>query len=323
MIRGIGASVPEGVLTNADISSRCDTNDEWIRTRTGIRERRVVGPGESTLSMALEASRRALADARLEAADIDLIVVATCTPAVQFPATACFLQHQLGCRQVPAFDITAACSGFVYAMVTAAQLMQNTPYRHVLVVGADAMSSVSDLDDRSVCILLGDGAGAVVLTRADNEASGVYHHCLGADGGGAELIWVPAGGSQRPATAETVAERLHYMKMSGREVFKFAVTKLRDIVQETLEAAGLGIDDIALIVPHQSNQRIMDSVGSKLGVPPDKIASNIDRFGNTSAASIPIAVAEAWQAGRIARGDWVLLAAVGSGLTWGTLLVRL
>jgi 3-oxoacyl-[acyl-carrier-protein] synthase III len=323
MVRGVGASVPDAIRTNAELSERCDTSDEWITTRTGIRERRIVGAGESTLTMAVAAGRAALADAKLGPDDIDLIIVATCTPAVQFPATACFVQHELGCRHIPAFDLTAACSGFVYGMVTGAQLMQGSAYRNVLVIGADAMSTVSDLEDRSICILLGDGAGAAVLGVADNDVSGFYHHHLGSDGSGAEMIWVPAGGSLMPATAQTVAERLHYMKMSGREVFKFAVTKMREIIGDALTAGGLGIDDVALVIPHQSNQRIIESLGGKLGLPTEKIALNIDRYGNTSAASIPIAMTEAWQAGRIKRGDWVILAGVGAGLTWGSLLMRL
>jgi 3-oxoacyl-[acyl-carrier-protein] synthase-3 len=271
----------------------------------------------------VQAGRAALDDAGLEAKDIDLIVVATCTPAVQLPATACFVQHELGCGTIPAFDLAAACSGFVYGVVNAAYMMQSRRYRNVLVIGSDAMSTVSDLTDRSVCILLGDGAGAVVLTEADNETSGLYHHALGSDGSGAELIWVPAGGSRQPATHETVDERLHYMKMRGREVFKFAVVKMRQIIEESLAAEGLGIDDVALIIPHQSNQRIIESLGAKLRFPADKFAVNIERFGNTSAASIPIALEEAWRAGRIGRGDWVILAAVGAGLTWGSLLMRL
>jgi len=309
MFRGIGTSVPDAVRSNADLSETCDTTDEWIRSRTGISERRIVGPGENTLTMAVKAARAALDDAKLEPKDIDLIIVATCTPAVQLPATSCFVQHELGCRQIPAFDLAAACSGF--------------QYRNVLVIGADAMSTVTDLTDRGVCILLGDGAGAVVMSASDNDDSGVYNHTIGSDGSGAEMIWVPGGGSMTPASHDTVEGRLHYMKMRGREVFKFAVIKMREVIESSVEAAGLNMDDIALIIPHQSNQRIIESVASRLKVPAEKFAVNIDRFGNTSGASIPIALEEAWRDGRVKRGDWVILAAVGAGLTWGSLLMRL
>jgi 3-oxoacyl-[acyl-carrier-protein] synthase-3 len=323
MFRGIGTSVPDAVRTNADLSETCDTTDEWIRSRTGISERRIVGPGENTLTMAVKSARAALDDAKLEPNDIDLIIVATCTPAVQLPATSCFVQHELGCRQIPAFDLAAACSGFVYGVVTASHLMQSKQYRNVLVIGADAMSTVTDLTDRGVCILLGDGAGAVVMSASDNDDSGVYNHNIGSDGSGAEMIWVPGGGSMTPASHDTVEGRLHYMKMRGREVFKFAVIKMREVIESSVEQAGLSMDDIALIVPHQSNQRIIEAVGSRLKVSADKFAVNIDRFGNTSGASIPIALEEAWRDGRVKRGDWVILAAVGAGLTWGSLLMRL
>jgi 3-oxoacyl-[acyl-carrier-protein] synthase-3 len=323
MIRGMGTSVPAAIETNADLAKVCDTSDEWIQTRTGIRERRLVGPGENTLTLATAAGRAALQNAEVSADEIDLIIVATCTPAVQLPATACFVQHELGCRTVPAFDLAAACSGFVYGIVTASHLMQSQRYRHVLVIGADAMSTVRDVQDRGVCILLGDGAGAAVLSAADNDKSGLYHHAMGADGGGAKLIWVPAGGSMQPATHESIDERGHYMKMNGREVYKFAVTKMRELIEESIEAGGIATDDVALIIPHQSNERIIRSVGKRLGLPDEKMATNIDRFGNTSAGSIPIAMEEAWRAGRIKRGDWVILAGVGAGLTWGSILMRL
>lgn len=323
MIRGMGSALPARVMTNADFEKTLDTSDEWIRTRSGIRERRIAGDGENTLTLAVQSSRAALADAGLTPADLDLIVVATCTPCVPVPATACFLQDELGCRHIPAFDLAAACSGFVYGLVTGACLMASGNYRHVLVVGSETMSRLTDFEDRTTCVLLGDGAGAVVMGPADNEVSGLYDQHLGADGSGARLIWVPAGGSQEPADTRTVNERLHYLKMRGREVYKFAVTKMQEVIQGAVERAGLTAADVALFIPHQSNLRIIESAADKLGIPMERMAVNIDRYGNTSAASIPLALEEAWRAGRLKRGDWVLLAGFGGGLTWGTALLRL
>ncbi len=323
MIRGMGSALPSRVVTNADFEKTLDTSDEWIRTRSGIRERRFVGPGENTLTLAVAASKNALADAGLAGKDVDLVVVATCTPAYPVPATACFLQHELGCGTAPAFDIAAACSGFVYGLVTASCMMHSGGYRNVLVVGAETMSSITDFEDRGTCVLLGDGAGAALLSAADNPVSGLYDHYLGADGGGAKLIWIAAGGSAEPATTRTVNERLHYMKMKGRDVYKFAVTKMQEVLAGAVERAGISMEQVKLVIPHQSNLRIIESAAEKLGLPPEKVAVNIDRYGNTSAASIPLAMEEAWKAGRIVRGDWVLLAGFGGGLTWGTALLRL
>lgn len=310
-------------MTNDDFARILDTSDEWIRTRTGIRERRVASNGENTMTLALDASRRALEEAGLGPGDLDMIVVATCTPAYPLPATGCFLQHELGCGHIPAFDLSAACAGFVYAFVTAAQMYASGRYEKVLVVGAETMTRIADFEDRTTCVLLGDGAGAAVIGPAENSVSGLYDFCLGADGSGARMIWVPAGGTAAPTSAETVADRMHYMKMRGREVYKFAVTKMQEVIAGTIEHAGLTIDDIAYIVPHQSNLRILESAGEKLGIPPEKIAVNIDRFGNTSAASIPMALDEARRIGRVRTGDWVLIAGFGAGLTWGSALIRL
>jgi 3-oxoacyl-[acyl-carrier-protein] synthase III len=323
MIRGMGSALPARVVTNADFEKQLDTSDEWIRTRSGIRERRFVSPGENTLTLATQAGRAALASAGIAATDLDLIVVATCTPAYLLPATACFLQAELGCRHIPAFDLSAACSGFVYGLVTAASLMHAGGYRNVLVVGAETMSSITDFEDRGTCVLLGDGAGATVISPADNEVSGMYDQELGADGTGSKLIWIAAGGSAEPASPKSVNERLHFMKMKGREVYKFAVTKMQEVLASALERAGLSIEDLKLVIPHQSNLRIIESAAAKLGLPEDKVAVNIDRYGNTSAASIPLALEEAWRTGRVTPGDWVLLAGFGGGLTWGTALLRL
>lgn len=322
-IRGTGSAWPDRIMTNADFEKTLETSDEWIRTRTGIRERRICAPGENTLTLSKLAAERALADAGMKAADLDMIVLATCTPVVPVPSTACFLQTELGCGHIPAFDVAAACSGFVYAMVTASQFMATGKYRAILVLGAECMSSITDFEDRGTCILLGDGAGAAILTPADNDSSGLYDFCLGADGSGAQMIWVPAGGSQEPASPRTVNERLHYLKMRGREVYKFAVTKMQEVISDALARTGLSAGDLAMVIPHQSNLRIIESAAEKLGIGPEKVAVNIDRFGNTSAASIPLALDEARRDGRLQSGNWIILAGFGAGLTWGSALIRL
>lgn len=322
-IRGTGSAWPDRVMTNADFEKIIDTSDEWIRTRSGIRERRICGKGEDTLTLARAAAERTLQNAGLNPADLDMIVVATSTPVVPLPSTACFLQHELGCRQIPAFDISAACSGFIYAMATGVGFLASGQYHNILVVGAETMSAITDFQDRGTCILLGDAASAAIISPADNDTAGVYDICLGADGGGAQMIWVPAGGSREPASQKTLNERLHFLKMRGREVYKFAVTKFQEVLTSALDRAGLSAADLALVIPHQSNLRIIESAAEKLGLPPEKVAVNIDRFGNTSAASIPLALDEARRAGRIKAGDWVLLAGFGAGLTWGSILIRL
>lgn len=321
-IRGLGSAQPARVMTNADFEKTLDTSDEWIRTRTGVRERRIAGDGEDTLTMAVAASRQALDDAGLAPEDLDLVIVATCTPAFPIPATACFLQNELGCRHIGAFDLHAACSGFVYALVAAAHLTTSGQYRNALVVGSEKMSAVTDFDDRGTCILMGDGAGAAIIGPASNGTSGLYEHSLGADGSGARMIWVPAGGSREPASKKTIDERLHYLKMRGREVYKFAVAKMQEVITDTITRAGISFDDLALVIPHQSNLRIIESAAKKLGIGLDKVAVNIDRYGNTSSASIPMAMDEAYRAGRIRPGDWVLLAGFGAGLTWASALLR-
>ncbi|MHC4441114.1 MAG: beta-ketoacyl-ACP synthase III [Planctomycetota bacterium] len=323
MIRGTGSYLPERVMTNADFAKFLDTSDEWIHTRTGIRERRIAGDDEDSLTMAKEASIRALDSAGVSASEIDLIVVATSTPYVPLPATACYLQRELGCGHTAAFDVSAACSGFVYALVNGSYLMTSGRYGHALIVGSEKMSTVTDFTDRTVCVLLGDAAGAVVLSPADNGVSGLYDHILGADGSGAGMLHIPGGGTKTPASIESVKERLHYLKMNGREVYKFAVVKMQEVIVETLDRVGIQLDDLALIIPHQSNQRMIESAGRKLGIPMSKIALNIDRYGNTSAASIPVALDEAYRGGRIKAGDWVLLAGFGAGYTWASALIRL
>lgn len=320
-IRGMGCAVPRRVMTNADFEKIVDTSDEWIRSRSGIRQRHIAEADENTLTLARDASRLALERAGIAAGELDLIVVATSTPYVPLPATGCFLQHELGCGTTPAFDLSAACSGFVYALVAAAHMLGPT-YRKILVVGAETMSRVTDFQDRGTCILLGDGAGAVVISAADNDVSGMYAHSLFADGSGGSMIWIPGGGSMEPASEKTLSERLHYLKMKGREVYRFAVTRMQEVIVNTLAEAGIQPQDLALIVPHQSNARIIESAVEKLGLPPEKVIMNIDRYGNTSAASIPLALEEGWRSGRIKSGDWILLAGFGAGLTWGSALIK-
>lgn len=322
-IAGTGMSVPEPVLTNDDFAQRLDTSDEWIVQRTGIRERRVLPPGRGTLSLAVESSRAALANAGLSAADLDLIINATITPEHPLPSTSCELQAALGCRAIPAMDLAAACSGFLYGFVVGAQQVTLGMARNVLVLGTDCMSRMADMEDRSTCVLFGDGSGAVVLRPSSDASRSVQAARLGADGGGAGLIWVPAGGALEPASARTVNERLHYMRMRGREVYKFAITQMHDLVQQTLRDAGMALDDLALMVPHQSNLRIIESACERLGYPLARVLINIDRYGNTSAASVPMALHEAVATGRARRGDSVLLVAFGAGLTWGSVLLHL
>ena len=320
-IRGMGSAVPERVMTNADFEKILDTSDEWIKTRTGISERRIAAPGQNTLTLATDAARKALASAGMQATELDMVIVATSTPVVPLPATACFLQHELGCGTTPGFDISAACSGFLYALVAGAHMLGER-YRNVLVVGAETMSAITDFEDRGTCILLGDGAGAAILSAENDGVSGLYEHFLHADGSGAPMIWVPAGGSREPTIIKTVNERLHYLKMRGRDVYKFAVTRMQEILHNTVASAGLTFEDIKMVIPHQSNARIIESAVEKLGLPPEKVAINIDRFGNTSAASVPLAMEECLRAGKFGKGDWVLLAGFGAGLTWGSALIR-
>jgi 3-oxoacyl-[acyl-carrier-protein] synthase-3 len=322
-IAGTGAYVPSQVLTNEDFTKRLDTSDEWIVQRTGIRERRIGGPNESTLTLSVGASRQALANAGLRPDQIDLIVHATITPEHQLPATACELQAELGCGWIPAFDIVAACSGFVYALVDAAHYLASGMARNALVVGSEALSRITDMEDRGTAVLFGDGAGAAVLRPSADPERGIIAAKLGADGGRAKAVWVPGGGSAEPASIRTVNERLHYMKMRGREIYKFAVTMMHSLVQETLDDAGIALDEVALVIPHQSNLRIIESAAERLGLSMDKVAINIDRYGNTSAASIAMAFHEACETRRVQPGDLVMLVGFGAGLTWGSALMRI
>ena len=323
-IAGTGSALPERRLTNADLEKMVETSDEWIIQRTGMRERRLAAPDDSTATLATAAARRALDEANISPQDLDLIIVGTLTSDMITPSTACLVQRNLGIQKhIGAFDIGAACSGFVYGLATAAQFIQNGSFKNVLVIGAETLSRIVDYTDRNTCILFGDGAGAAVLTAVDDPAVGPQAFHLGANGHGAHFISVPAGGSLRPATAATVAERMHYLKMNGREVYKFAVHQMTESLRCSMAACNLSADQVKLVVPHQVNQRIIDSATEKMGFPKDKVFINIDRYGNTSAASVPIALDEARKSGRCAPGDWIIMVAFGAGLTWAAATVKL
>ncbi len=317
-ITGCGRAVPHRVLTNSDLEKLVDTSDEWIRTRTGISERRVVADDEATSDLAIRAAREALAAAATDPADLDLVIVATCTPDWMFPSVAARVQHAVGARRAAAFDLNAACSGFIFALATATQFIQNGSYRRVLVVGSEVLSRVVDWADRKTCVLFGDGAGAVVL-EATEKPLGLLSYVLGTDGSGDRLLYLlgPTASPQQRARAETT-----YLYMNGPEVFKFAVNVTVAASRQVLERAGYTLEDVALFVPHQANERIIRAAAKSLHLPADKVYINLDRFGNTSAASIPIALAEAVERGRLRPGDLVLMVGFGAGLTWAAGLVR-
>ncbi len=319
-LAGIGFHVPARKLTNRDLEKMVDTTDEWIRTRTGIEERRIAEPGTGVSELAAEAARAALADAKIAADQVDLIIAATTTPDMPLPATACFVQEKIGAHRAAAFDLGAACAGFVYGAVTGEQFIRTGTYRNVLVIGADLISSFIDWTDRSTCVLFGDGAGAAVLVPADR--GGILSAVIGSDGRHADLLKICAGGSRRPATPETVAAREHVLRMSGGEVFKLAVRGMSEAVTEALERAGVRPEEIACIIPHQANQRIIDAVTERLGLPTEKVYVNLKRYGNTSAASCVIALCEARAEGRFKKGDKVVLATFGAGLVWGAMVVE-
>lgn len=315
-VLGTGKYVPEKILTNHDLEQMVDTNDEWIVTRTGIRERRISSPDQASSDLAYHASVQALENAGLTAEDIDLIIVATITPDSAFPSTACVLQERLGAKRAAAYDLSAACSGFIYSLANATSMIATGMYKHVLVVGAECLSKITDYTDRNTCILFGDGAGAVVLGPVP-EGRGFRSFVLGSDGSGGELLHLAGGGSRCPASEQSIQEKKHYIYMEGREVFKFAVRIMGAAALEALEKAGLGKEDVDLLVPHQANIRIIHSALEKLNLPEEKCMINVDKYGNVSAASIPIALAEAAEEGRIREGDCLVLVGFGGGLTWG------
>jgi 3-oxoacyl-[acyl-carrier-protein] synthase III len=321
-ISSIAGYVPPRVLTNADLEKMVDTSDEWIMKRVGIRERHVVDAGVATSDLAKEASLSAIQKAGLTPADIDFILVATTTPDTFFPSTACVLQAKIGASRAWGYDLLAACSGFTYALTTASQIVSAGGSRHALVVGADVMSSIIDYTDRTTCVLFGDGAGAVVVEPSDDDAIGILDFENYVDGNGGPALCMPAGGSRMPATRETVEQGLHYVKQDGQAVFKFAVRNMEEVCRRILERNRLTAEQIDLFVPHQASSRIILAAAEKLGLPRAKIVINIDRFGNTTAGTIPLALNEAVDEGRLTRGDLVLLASVGAGFTVGGMLLR-
>src|SRR5262245_6384653 len=322
VLRGTGSALPPRVVPNAEFEKTLDTSDEWIRTRTGTCERPTAGPQQTTGTLALEASRKALAAANLTPQDLDLIICATVTPEMMFPSTACFLQAQLGCRAIGAFDLLAACSGFLYALDVGSQFIRTGTYRNVLVIGAETLSRIVDFPDRSTCVLFGDGACAAVLSATSEPGRGLKFILLYADGTKPTLVYMPAGGSRYPASAQTVAEKMHFMKLNGREIYKFAVSRMQELIQEAMLECSLTPADVAMLIPHQVNQRIIDSAVSHMGFPMEKVMVNLDRYGNTSAASVPMALDEARRQGRIKKGDIVLLNAFGAGFAWGAAVVK-
>jgi len=322
ILRGLGAYAPAQRVTNDDLTHRVKTSDEWIRTRTGIRERRIAAAHEQASDMGVEAARRALAQAGLKPEDVDLLIVGTMTPDLSFPSAACIIQHKLGLRPVPAFDIAAACSGFLYILEVGTAMVRAGPYRNALIVGTEKMSAVLDWEDRSTCVLFGDGAGAAVLTASKEPGVGVLGSILHADGEGVGLIHMPGGGSACPSTRASVDERKHFLKMNGKEVFKVAVREMEQVVHELLAEHKLTPAQIGCVVPHQANLRIIEALVERLKIPLERFVVNIDRYGNTSAASIPLALEEARAAGRLHPGEYIVLVAFGAGLTWGATLLK-
>ncbi len=315
-ISALGCYVPPGLLTNADLEKMVDTTDQWILERTGIRERHLAAPDVATSDLAVEAARDALGKRGIAAHELDAIIVCTVTPDMMFPSTACLVQHRIGAKGAWGFDLVAACSGFIYGLTTAAHFVMAGTHKKVLVIGADTMSRIIDYKDRSTCILFGDGAGAMLVETAE-AGEGFIGFLNEIDGSGGDALKMPAGGSRRPASAETVAERLHFVKQEGQQVYKFAVQKMYEICKTLLETHGLTAADVKLLIPHQANRRIIASTAERLGIREDQVIINIDRFGNTTAATIPLATGDALQAGRLKKGDIVLFAAVGAGFTVG------
>ncbi|MBU0533702.1 MAG: ketoacyl-ACP synthase III [Candidatus Omnitrophica bacterium] len=321
-IIGVGSYLPEKILTNVDIEKIVDTTDEWITERTGIKERRIARKDQATSDLGIEAAKKALEDASVDPKELDLILVATITPDMSFPSTACIIQDKLGAENAAALDISAACSGFVYGLVVCHSLICQGQYKKVLLVAAETLSKITNWEDRGTCVLLGDGAGAVVVTSCDCENEGLLASSLGAIGSAGKLLYLPAGGSRNPATHETIDEKMHYLRMQGNELFKVAVKSLVDAAKDVMQKAKVTSEDIALFIPHQANVRIINATAKRVGIPKEKVFINVNKYGNTSAATIPIALNEALRAGRIKKGDLILLDAFGGGLTWGAVLLR-
>ena len=321
-IASLATYVPPKVLTNADLEKMVETTDDWIMQRVGIRERHIVDKGVATSDIGKEAALLAIERAGITPDDIGLIVVGTVTPDMMFPSTACLIQNKIGAHHAWGFDISAACSAFTYSLTTASQMVATGAHKHALVVGADVMSSIIDYKDRTTCVLFGDGAGAVVVSAAEEGEPAILDFEHEIDGSGGDALFMPAGGSRRPPSHETVDERMHYVKQDGARVFKFAVRKTEEIARRILDRNGLKPDDLDLFISHQANKRIIESAVEKLGIGPDKTLVNIERFGNTTAATIPLALNDAVCSGRLKKGDLVLLASVGAGFTVGAVLLR-
>ncbi|HEX7997179.1 MAG TPA: beta-ketoacyl-ACP synthase III [Pyrinomonadaceae bacterium] len=320
-VLGTGHAYPEGILTNADLEKMVETSDEWITSRTGIKQRRKAAPGEYTSQFAVRASLEAIERARIDPAEIDLLICATVTPDQILPSTGCLIQAELGANKAAAFDMAAACSGFLYGLTMANAMIRNGQARYALVIGAEILTQFVDYSDRSTCVIFGDGAGAAILGPVGPER-GILAARIRSDGRFAEHLYAPGGGTRRGSTAETIAAGEHYFKMKGNELFKVAVRSMTDISREVLEEAGQRAEDVNLFIPHQANQRITDSVASKLGIDDSRIYSNISMHGNTSSASIPIALDECVESGRVREGDLVALASFGGGVTWGGVVLR-
>jgi 3-oxoacyl-[acyl-carrier-protein] synthase-3 len=322
-IAGVGSYVPEKILTNADLEKMVETSDEWITTRTGIKERRIAAANEFTSDLAAKAAERAMAMAGVTAEQIDLIIVASITPDMPFPNTACLVQQKIGARRVPAFDIEAACSGFIYALEVGQNFIMSRACETVLVIGAEKLSAITNWKDRNTCVLFGDGAGAVLIEPAEAEENAGFIDFLGEiDGSGGDALKMPAGGSRLPASHETVDQRLHYVHQDGAQVFKYAVRKMYETCRDVLARNGLTGEDVAVMIPHQANKRIITAAGERLGIAPEKVLINIERYGNTTAGTIPLATRDAISEGRLKKGDLALLAAVGAGYTVGASLWR-
>jgi 3-oxoacyl-[acyl-carrier-protein] synthase III len=321
-ITAVSHYLPERRVTNKDLEKMVDTSDEWIFERTGIRERRVAEKGQATSDLAAAAARGLLEKRGISAADLDLIIVATVTPDMFFPSSACLVQNKIGASRAWAFDLSGACSGFLYALVTATQFIGSGVHKKVLVVGADVMTSIIDFKDRATCVLFGDGAGAVLVEPAEEGEAGIIDFILRSDGSGGQFLYMPGGGSLNPSSPETIEKRMHYVHQDGRNVFKFAVRGMADISQEILTKHGLTANDLKLYIPHQANLRIISAAVEKMGLAPSQVAINIDRYANTTAGTIPICLSEASDSKKINQGDLLLLASFGAGFTWGSLLLR-
>ena len=321
-ITALGMYVPEKRVTNDDLALLVDTTDEWIRERSGISERRIVSDGQANSDLSVKAIENAFQGGDFRPEELDLIIVATVTPDMMFPSTACIVQDKIGARNAWSFDLSGACSGFLYAMATGAQFVQTGMYKKVLVVGTDVMSSILNFEDRSTCVLFGDGAGAILLEPSEGEDVGIIDFLLHSDGAGGKFLYMPAGGSLHPASHETIDKKMHYVHQDGRNVFKYAVKLITQVSRDILERNGYTADDVNLLIPHQANLRIIQSSLERLGLSPERVVINIDRYANTTAATIPIGLAEAHQMGRIKKGDLLLLASFGAGFTWGSVLLR-